>query len=265
MLLDPRNGPEWDLPMPSAPRRVWVVASIPRTGSTLLCNAIWDTGRAGAPKEYLNPMQLRDWELRFGTAASRWRHRPVDGPLLAAVGRVGWSDDRVDAHLERVARRRTGPTGWFGLKLHWHHHQRWFLARGRHPDDALGPIRWVYVTRRDRVAQAVSWAKAQQTNRWASFQRGGLPPIYSRRRIAARLRDIEAAERGWEQYFAERGIVPLRLAYEEFADDLGAGVRAVLRWLDDPEADRIVAPEPSLERQRDAVNEAWIARWRDGG
>ena len=121
MWLDPRNGPEWDLPPPQGPQRSYVVASSPRTGSTLLCRALWDSGLAGAPKEYLNPMQLRDWELRFGARRYRW----VRGPLLGLVGRVRWPEPRLAGHLERVRQRRSSG-GWFGLKLHGHHRRRFF-------------------------------------------------------------------------------------------------------------------------------------------
>ena len=48
-LLDARNGEPFDLPPSPLRPRTYVVASLPRTGSTLLCNALWDTGRAGAP------------------------------------------------------------------------------------------------------------------------------------------------------------------------------------------------------------------------
>ena len=69
-LLDPRNGPRWDLPPPESPPDNYVIAAIPRSGSTLLSRVLWDCGQAGAPSEYLNPMQLCDWERRFGAPRS---------------------------------------------------------------------------------------------------------------------------------------------------------------------------------------------------
>lgn len=261
-MLDPRNGPAFDLP-PAAATRTWVLASTPRTGSTLLCRMLWDTGRVGAPKEYLNPMQVRDWEVRLGTAAARWRHRALRGPLLALAGCSGWSDARLRAHLDRVRARRTGPTGWFGLKVHHHHFRDAFLAPGRAVEPFLGPVTWVRITREDRLAQAISWARALQTGRWAGHQRAWLPPVYSRRRIAACLARVEAAEQGWDTFFAARGIEPLAVTYETLVADPGRVARRVLAHLGEPAGTAL--PEPPLARQADHVTAAWRSRFEIDG
>jgi LPS sulfotransferase NodH len=162
LLLDPRNGPDWDLPAPDAPPRTYVVASLPRSGSTLLCNLLWDCGAAGAPKEYLNPMQLRDWELRLGAPAARLRNALLVGPAVGALaGRWGWGPARVQAHLARVRARRS-QGGWFGLKLHLHHLRRW--AGAAPLEELLGPVRVLRIQRGDRLGQALSWARALQVS-----------------------------------------------------------------------------------------------------
>ena len=120
MLLDPRNGPRWDLHTTEQNRRSYVVASTPRTGSTLLCRTLWGTGLVGAPKEYLNPMQLRDWEVRLGSPWSSLRHRALGGMSLGLVTRGRWDHQRIAQHLDRVKQRRTASSGWFGMKLHAH-------------------------------------------------------------------------------------------------------------------------------------------------
>ena len=251
MLLDPRNGGAFDLPRQAG--RLYVIASTPRTGSNLLSRALWDTGRAGAPKEYLNPMQLRDWEVRLGSPLSRLRHLPLRGPLLVLVHR--WDRPRLAAHLDRVRARRTS-NGWFGLKLHHHHLRRWDLG------DALEGARWVHLRREDRVAQAVSWARALQTGQWAAHQRPWLPPRYDRRWVDGALRRIEEGEAGWARYFASRRIEPLSLTYEQVTSDLGGAVRAVLRHLGVTEV--VAAPPAGLTRQADALSEEWARRYRLG-
>ena len=111
MLLDPRNGPDHDLC--GVPSKTLLIASAPRTGSTLLCRLLWSTGEVGRPKEYLNPMQVRDWSVRLGGPAVRARHLPLRGPLLGLVGWGPWSPERRRAHLTSVMRRRTAVSGWF--------------------------------------------------------------------------------------------------------------------------------------------------------
>jgi LPS sulfotransferase NodH len=264
MLLDPRNGPDFDLPTFVGTPRVYVIASLPRTGSTLLSQLLWDTGRVGAPKEYLNPMQVRDWEARLSpTLLGRSVHRALRGPAVNVLaGRGRWDRARLEAYLARVRARRTGASGWFGLKIHWHHFERWFLSRGLDPEEILGPIRWIALTREDHVAQAVSWARALQTGKWASWQSDQLPPIYDPRSIAARMDDIEAGERGWDAWFKAREIEPLRLTFEQVVTDKEAAVRAALTWLEVPDAETVPIPPPPLRRQADGISAAWAARFK---
>lgn len=257
LLLDPRNDAAYDLP-PAQGGRCYLVASTPRTGSTLLCRSLWDTGRVGAPKEYLNPMQVRDWELRAGRLGSRIRHGALWGPLVGLAGRGYWPDSRLRAYLDRVRQRRTGASGWFGLKLHHHHFERWFTRAGRAPSDFLGPITWVHLRRDDRLAQAVSWARALQTGRWASHQRALLPPLYRRALVDRCLAAIDRSELAWARWFDQQGVSPLRLTYEDALD--GSGVRKVLALL----GESAEVPAPSLERQADATSEQWMRRWRAG-
>lgn len=261
-LLDPRNGPAHDLPAPPSPPRTYIIASTPRSGSTLLCRLLWATGRVGAPKEYLNPMQLRDWELRLGEGRrQRWSAGFLRGPLVGALmGRTGWPPERIEAHLARVRARRSSG-GWFGLKLHHHHHERWF-PDGRLPA-CLGEVRWIRIRRADRRRQAVSWARAEQTGQWASWQRPLLPPVYSRRHIDARWADLDRAEAGWDATLA--GQASLDIRYAALVADPVAEVRRALAWLGVPDAATATVPPPDVARQADRTTEAWVARHARAG
>ena len=259
-LLDPRNGPAHDLPPPDGTPRTYVIASTPRSGSTLLCRLLWGCGRVGAPKEYLNPMQLRDWEVRLGERRrNRWAAAALRGPLVGAcMGRAGWGRARIAAHIARVRVRRSSG-GWFGLKLHHHHRERWF------PDgrlaECLGAPRWIRIRRADRRRQAVSWARAEQTGQWASWQRPLLPPVYSQRLINARWADLDAAEMGWNRVLD--GEPHLEVWYEQLVADPVQETRRVLAWLGVPDADTVPVPLPDVVRQADARSEAWVGRHAD--
>lgn len=246
-LLDERNGPDFDLPEPDGPVKTYVIASLPRTGSTLLCHGIWDTGMAGAPKEYLNPMQIRDWGLRAG----KKRNHFLIGPLQT-LARID-----IPTHLETVKRLRSS-NGWFGLKLHRHTFEEHVEQHAKH----LRAEKWILITRRDHVAQAVSWARAKQTGRWASWQKESLPPVWSKRRIAASLSEIERLERAWEQHFRSQRTIPLRVEYESLIEDFPGTIERVLRYLGVPIPDEL--PRPSLRRQADDVSAEWIRRYRSG-
>lgn len=253
-LLDPRNERSWDAAPFAGTRRTYVIASTPRTGSTLFANALWDTGRAGAPKEYLNPMQVRDFGVRFGSPPRRLAYRLLDGPLVALAGQTV-DDDGMRAHLAQVLAVRTGGNGWFGLKLHHHHFERWWHV----VEDVLEPVAWLYVRRQDTLGQAISWELALQTGRWASSQRSWFPPMYSRARIQRRLDAIARAENGWSAFFAARRITPHVVAYEDLAADLDGVVRGALRHLGEP--DDAPTVRPSQRPQANAISQDWRARF----
>ncbi len=235
-----------------------MIASLPRTGSTLLCRALWDTDQAGSPKEYLNPMQVRDWEARLApTRLARRLHRGLRGPLVGMAGRGRWSDARLWSYLQRVQRRRTTPNGWFGLKLHWHHHRRWFVAPRREPSTSLGSIRWVLLTREDRIAQAVSWVRALQTGRWASWQPPAQRGRYDPHAIARALRWIQEGEAGWRRWLQIRGITPLCLSYEDLVEDWAHTLELVFDTL----GIEAPVPAPGLDRLADAHSNIWIDRF----
>ncbi|MCB9664488.1 MAG: hypothetical protein H6732_10255 [Alphaproteobacteria bacterium] len=259
MLLDPRNGPDFDLPPDTGPRQAYVLASVPRSGSTLLARALWEAGGVGAPKEYLNPMQIRDWEVRLGaSAARRGLHRLLRGPLLPLAGRGRWPRERLAGHLERVRARRSSG-GWFGLKLHHHHFRHWFGDRGWDPEAMLGPITWVRVLREDREAQAVSWARALQTGQWASWQDPRRTARYDARLVRRCLVAIARQEAGWEAWLDARGAAVHVVRYEALVADWEGTVGALLAHLGREGAG---VPAPSLARQADEVSEAWLRRLR---
>ena len=244
MLLDPRNGPAFDLP-PAEHRRSWVVASTPRTGSTLLCRLVWDAGGLGAPKEYLGPMQRRDWAVRFGRPGLA---AGLSGPVLPAAV---W----LPSPLDQVVPRRTSASGWFGMKVHAHHARKAFGPSLDAVPDVLGPVRWVHIVREDRVGQAISWVRAMQTGRWASHQRGHGRARYSRRRLDRALRRIDEHERWWTAHLPPD---TLRLRYEDLiADPLGQ-VEAVFAHLGQRAQAR---PRIDMARQRDGVTDVWRARY----
>jgi LPS sulfotransferase NodH len=253
-LLDPRNGAAFDL-SPCAGARTYVLASTPRSGSTLLARMLWDHGGAGAPKEYLNPMQLRDWEVRFGSRLSRARHALLVGPAAGIVGRR-WSTGRIARHLARVRERRSSG-GWFGLKLHWHHLVQ--HLDGRPPEDLLGPITWIRIRRADRLAQAVSWEIALQTGRWVDTQQSWRQPIYLRARVEARLLALQAAAAGWDEVIGSQPC--LEVDYDALAADPARVVRGVLDHLGVP---RRPMPSVPLRRMTHPLAAEWIARHRAG-
>lgn len=252
MFLDERNHPRHDLPRSAGLPRSYVIASTPRTASTALCQLLWSTGAIGAPKEYLNPTQRRDWGLRRG----QQRHRLLVGPERAVLGWVPWTSTGLREHITHVQHRRSSG-GWFGMKIHHHHHARIFSQRRL--DDFLGPTAWIYISRTDHVAQAVSWARALQTGQWAKGEKVWGRARYSPRLIRHCLRQIEAGNRYWSAFFRHNDIQPLPVTFRQVTEQPGKTCARVFEHLG--------VPAPSLPlltpngRQGDALNEHWKQRF----
>ena len=262
-LLDPRNGEAFDLPIAANFSKTYVVASTPRTGSTLLCRLLWDLDCVGAPKEYLNPMQMRDWEVRMGDSAA-WRFfcACLRGPAVGLLGQREWRPEEFRRYVERIRQRRTSAGGFFGIKIHRHHFEKFFVAGKISLEETLAPRQWIFLRRVDRVAQAVSWSRALQSGRWAAHQKFAFPVVYRRRQIGRLIEQIEAQEAAWERYFQTREIEPLRLRYEDLVEDRAKVLRSVLEYLGVANAAGITLPMPDLERQSDDLNRLWIERYR---
>lgn len=260
-MRDPRNGPSYDLPPSSGVRQSYVIASLPRSGSTLLARALWDTGLAGAPGEYFNPRHMADFFRRWG------RLRPIAASRLALAGPQAWRrigtlrSLPLPEYVSALKRHRTGANGVFGVKLHYLHLQRSFLEPGHDVDGLLERPRWIWLVRRDHLRQAISYVRALQTDAWR--ENGGAGEArYDFDRIARRLEDLRAREHAWEAWLAERRIEPLRLAYEGFVASYDRTVRAVLQHIGVAEGAKVRIPAPPLRRQADHLSEDWVGRFR---
>jgi LPS sulfotransferase NodH len=175
---------------------------------------------------------------------------------LQVFAGLRWTQDQQVAHLEDIRQRCTDPdTGWFGIKMHYHHYIRWSSAL-----EVLRPLWWIRVCRQDRVAQAVSWARALETGQWTSHKQPTLlPPIYSRWLIQRQLDAIDWGERGWDTFFSQSGIQPLELEHKRIVSDLAGTVHEVYEFLGILPQSIIHA---DLMRQSDGMNLAWIRRFQ---
>jgi len=127
----------------------------------------------------------------------------------------------------------------------------------------FGRLRFVHLRRRDVVAQAVSWAKAQQTHYWhpgEAVEPGGQHPRYDDELIGRLVGAIEKHEADWTSWFATNGIAPHQIVYEDLAADPLRSAHTVLDFLglEVPRDRQLVV---SHWRQADQVNADWVARF----
>lgn len=210
-------------------------------------------------------MQMRDWEVRMGDSAA-WRFfcACLRGPAVGLLGQREWRPEEFQRYIERIRQRRTSTGGFFGIKIHRHHFEKFFVAGKISLEETLAPRQWIFLRRVDRVAQAVSWSRALQSGRWAAHQKFAFPVVYRRRQIGKLIDQIDAQEAAWESYFQTREIEPLRLRYEDLVEDRAKVLRSVLEYLGVANAAGITVPVPDLKRQSDDLNRLWIERYQMG-
>ncbi|MCL4878167.1 MAG: sulfotransferase [Anaerolineae bacterium] len=227
------------------PRNSYFICTTARSGSTLLCQLLTDTGVAGEPGEY-------------------FYHR-----LNRSYLNLDITD--YDAYLRRVIGDKVGANGVFGVKI-MGGDLRFFIEKicETVPQTALQEalaryfprLRHVWLTRRNKVRQAVSFYKAIKTWEWrSSDQKSKVDLTYDFEYIDRLVQEIVLREAIWQEYFTECGIVPLSLTYEDYVEDQEGTVRAVLEYIGitPPAALTIM---PVLKKQADALSEEWVQRYR---
>jgi LPS sulfotransferase NodH len=241
------------------PRLSYLVCATERSGSTLLCELLGATGIAGRPEEYFEYLdacgRVRQPREYFD-ADTDGEILDLLPALLPPLAPGDWEARLADALL-----RGTTPNGVFGTKMMWAYLPD-FLAHAE-PEQAFdGPLRWIHVGREDKLAQAISLWRAVQTAQWRAEDREGDEPVFHAGAIAALIRRFEEHERGWRDWFAQRGIEPLEIPYEELAADPHATVCRVLTHLG-LDTSGIEIPTPPMSRQADSRSQEWVDRFRE--
>ena len=239
----------------------YVVCTNPRSGSTLLCKGLAATGRAGAPAEFFDhrPEVAEYWMNRYGIASE----------TAFAVG---------------IVAATSTPNGVFGTKLHWtclldmHRALRAsFAPRATDPerhslDDLLRmhfiSVRYIWLRRRNKVAQGISHFRACKTGMWESPYGHPVRSEEYQRSVQFDYRFIERCaieaqhyEREWGAYFQRRSLAPLELFYEDLIGDYDQNLRVVLSFLDIRHSD-LPKIKPQLQQLADATSLLWEQRYR---
>ena len=134
---------------------------------------------------------------------------------------------------------------------------------------AFGPPFYVHLSREDKVAQAVSRLKAEQSGLWhvnadgteRERQKPGQAPVYDARGLSEQVARLEEHDAAWESWFTRQGTQPLRIAYEALSTEPQATLATVLSALDlDPAIAGTV--EPRTAKLADSGIREWATRFR---
>ena len=265
-------------------KRSYIVCATPRSGSTLVCQALADTGVAGRPEEYfegIDDRSILDHLGERGIGSEPQQRSPL------------WSRAAYDRYLEWALDAGTTPNGVFGAKLMGGYFGDFVsllrnvpaysgMAIGEILPAVFPELTFVRVVRANKVRQAVSLWKAVQTATWRqedaasgsgvsdagaapykSFLEDHRPQLrFHYGAIEHLLNQILAEEAHWDAFFEHARIKPVLILYENFAADYSAATRNVLDrlGLELPEGSEI---EPRMRKQSDGINDDWTRRYAD--
>ena len=199
---------------------------------------------------------------------------------------LAWAYAADTEYVEKFLGAGTTPNGVFGAKVHWHQflhlRQKIRLIHGDGASDlellrsAFPDLRFVFLTRRDKVQQAVSYYKALQTDCWHSLRPDATvareTPIPAPAEAPAPSFDFEQIDRwftrftkdeaSWCRYFATVGLEPFEVVYEDFIGTYESTVLDILRYLNIPIPEGMKIAPPRLCKLADELSEEWALRYR---
>jgi LPS sulfotransferase NodH len=208
------------------------------------------TGVAGNPESYFREPDQHEWARRFGVRVSddgSFDYSAfVAGALQAGTSANGVFAARIMwGTLNVIVRRlRASPTASDLEVLR----------------EAFGSIHFVYLRRADDIAQAVSWARAEQTGYWQQGDAAQVEPHLDIRLVDELLRTVRDHNEAWRAWFADQRLEPQEVTYEDLVHDPGATVFKVLKYLG-LAAPSQWRPRSKHVRQADEVNQEWIRRY----
>lgn len=240
----------------------YIICTSPRSGSTLLSRLLRATGCAGRPDSYFHAPSLSDWLSYFDLRCEDFSS----------------TEDAISATIGAARKQGRSAADLFGFRLQGHS-RRFFLQQLAllHPDvttdaarigAAFGRTLFIYLNRDNKVEQAVSYVKAQQSGLWHKHADGSelerlsppAPPIFNREEIARRVIEFETLDHEWHSWFASEGITPLTISYDDLSkapqEVLGKVLQAL--GLDPDLAQGVETPTAKLS---DATNRGWVRQY----
>lgn len=241
----------------------YVICTSPRSGSTLLCTLLSESGNAGLPDSHFHEPSLEKWLDYCGLRRETFRTRK----------------GALEAVFKSVFVHGKGQTDVFGLRLQRQSFkffvQQLSVLFPSLADDksrieaAFGETLFIHLTRQDKLDQAISFVKASQSGLWhkapdgTELERLSEPkePFYDQDAIAAQLDRFVRMDAEWEAWFAEENIEPFHVTYDALASSPYGTLTRVLHELG-LKLEAVRERAPPVARLADATNREWADRFR---
>lgn len=206
----------------------YIICSTPRSGSTLLSEGLKSTQIAGLPHEYFNVDHKADYLKR-------------------------WHFQSIEEYIELLKKHRVSDNGIFAFKIHFNQFTEEFPNSNM--DKFFKDLKYIFISRNDKVSQGISLEIAVQTNKWSSDFQNDKKALFNFKDIKKRVNDISRQEKGWINYFERNNIKPLVIEYENLEKNYESSIKDVLEFLDLDRNKTI--PAMPIKKQRNLKNYLW--------
>jgi trehalose 2-sulfotransferase len=239
--------------MAQPPHTSYLVYATVRSGSSLLCEALKNSGLAGRPEEYF------------------WHGLEND------TFYQGYNPADYAQYVRYVVESTATSNGVFGAKMmggYLHSFVRRLRQSATYADPAVALVdimadlfpnlKAIWLTRRNKVRQAVSWWTTVQSDQWSSAHPSDPTARleYNFEAIDHLVQELVMREAALQEHFTECGIKPFVIVYEEFHDAYQETAVATLDYLEIATPAGRTFGERSLQKQANTLSEEWVQRYR---
>jgi LPS sulfotransferase NodH len=242
--------------MNKAPTLSYWICSTPRVGSTLLSHLLASTGVAGKPEEFFLEENVE-------------------------IKKDRWGVELFDEYLNAVLQKGSSPNGVFGVKMspgvvfRYLEDQIRTIPKWSHDDlsiyemlNSVFPnLKFIWLTRRNKVRQAVSWWKAAQSSEWGRFKdeesrvQGKLEYVFES--IDHLFNESAMLDASWQDHFDNWNVHPLTLVYEDYVNDLKGTVEEVLSYSGIDDAYEFQSSKIRMAIQANRLSEEWVQWYKE--
>lgn len=228
-------------------KKYLIVCFTPRSGSSWLTDLVQRLGLLGGAGEYLNPQFVPKIFERYPATS-------------------------LPDYVNRVLKGTATSNGVASIEVTWFHLKNYASAIGLKPFANKLPkpfdadAYYVWLRRRDFVAQAVSLYRATKTGVFHSTERvpdSGRPKVveFDAAEIKSWVEHILQQEYGFERWFAANNLKPLRIFYEDTTASSEFTLKSLLSFVDEPAPDELRAIESAHRKLADEHSLSLIERF----
>ncbi len=222
----------FDQPFNNKLKKLIVVFSTERSGSTFLCDLMY---RAGVclPHEYFQPYNY------MPLFAERWG--ALDGGKIS-----------IKSYCQSLIKNRTSADGVLGLNLHGSHIYLFEQARKYFGNPK---VEYYFLKRSNIISQAISYEIAFQTQAWSSeYRKSKIELVYNFEMIMEKLLWLEFDLLKIDVYCKKNALCPNVIYFNELVKDTSGYMLKQFNV----EFNEV---EQGLKKQSTAINKFWLQRF----